>query len=77
MLPVPRNTPGIKPHHPYHVKKKANYSQKNNKKPELCQCALQPPGIEGAQIELWNKKIGQEMRDNRRKAKGKEQERAK
>jgi hypothetical protein len=52
---VTRNTPGIEPHRPYLVKKKANYSLKNNKKPELCPCALEPPGIEGVQIELWNK----------------------
>jgi hypothetical protein len=38
------------------VKKKANYSLKKTiKKPELCPCALEPPGIEGVQIELWNK----------------------
>jgi hypothetical protein len=60
------------------VKKKANYSlKKNNKNRELCLRALEPPGIEGAQIELWNKKIGQETRENGRKAKETGQERAK
>jgi len=45
------------------------FSKKNNKNRELCLRALEPPGIEGAQIELCNKKIGQETRENGRKAK--------